>query len=74
MILKAAEKKAKEGGAKLLQCTIRKDNIKSIKLFSKNGYINVNKFYNPISGNYVFVYQKIISNDEAKGANKSLVI
>jgi len=62
-ILKLAEKKGKEDGAKLLQCTIRTSNENSIRLFSKNGYLIVNRFFYPNSGNWVYVLQKSISID-----------
>ena len=62
-ILSNAEKKAKDGGAKILQCTIRENNENSIKLFSRNEYSNVNKFFNTNSGNWVLVFQKTISKE-----------
>jgi N-acetylglutamate synthase-like GNAT family acetyltransferase len=62
-VLKLAEKKAKDEGAKILQCTIRANNENSIRLFSRNGYINVNRFYYPNSGYWVFLFQKSISTD-----------
>ncbi len=62
-ILKLAEKKGKDDGAKLLQCTIRTSNESSIRLFSRNGYLIVNRFFYPDSGNWVYVLQKSISTD-----------
>jgi len=62
-ILKLAEKKGKDEGAKILQCTIRTSNENSIRLFSRNGYLTVNRFYYPQSGNWVYVLQKSISID-----------
>lgn len=60
-ILALAEAKAEDGGAKILQCTIRTSNESSIRLFSRKEYSQVNKFYYPKSGNWVYVYQKVIS-------------
>ena len=60
-ILSNAEAKAIEGGAKILQCTIRTNNQKSIYLFSRFGYIQVNRFFYPRSGNWVYIYQKCVS-------------
>ena len=60
-ILKLSENKAIENNARLLQCTIRTNNVNSIRLFSTKGYKQVNMFHNLKSGNWVFIYQKIIS-------------
>jgi len=54
--------KAKNGGARIIQCTIREDNERSKGLFSKNGYKQVLTFYNPASRNNVEVWQKIVSS------------
>jgi N-acetylglutamate synthase-like GNAT family acetyltransferase len=62
-ILKLAEKKGKDDGVKLLQCTIRTSNENSIRLFSRNGYLIVNRFFYSNSGNWVYVLQKSISTD-----------
>lgn len=60
-ILNLAEKKAMISNAKILQCTIRMNNENSIRLFSRKGYNEVNKFYNPKSENWVIIYQKVVS-------------
>lgn len=60
-ILKLAEEKAMKGGARILQCTIRTSNERSIKLFSGKGYRRATSFFYPVTGNWVFVYQKCIS-------------
>jgi RimJ/RimL family protein N-acetyltransferase len=59
-ILALAEKKAIENNVKILQCTIRTNNINSIRLFSKKGYKEVNTFFYPKTGNWVYIYQKVI--------------
>ena len=60
-LIKKAEKKAKKGGALIIQCTIRENNESSQRLFSKNGYKHVSTFFNSASGNNVGVWQKILS-------------
>jgi N-acetylglutamate synthase-like GNAT family acetyltransferase len=59
-VLELAEEKAIKGGAKILQSTIRSGNEKSIRLFLRNGYQQVNTFYNNISGNWILVLQKSV--------------
>jgi hypothetical protein len=46
MIQRAEQQKAKDGAARLIQCTIRVGNIESDGAFRKQGYIAVNRFYN----------------------------
>lgn len=60
-ILKLAEKKAIEGGAKILQCTIRSNNEASLRLFLAKGYTKAASFFYPNSGNWVHVLQKSVS-------------
>lgn len=59
MIMKA-EQKAEEGGARIIQCTIREDNEPSKHIFHKTGYQQVSAFYNRRTGNNVGVWQKIL--------------
>ncbi len=59
-VLELAEEKAIKGGAKILQSTIRSGNEKSTRLFLRNGYRQVNTFYNNISGNWILVLQKSV--------------
>jgi len=56
-----AEEKAKNGGAKILQCTIRVDNEGSKHVFSICDFVQVGRFYNSNTGNDVEVWQKVIS-------------
>ena len=60
-ILKMAEKKAIDGGAKILQCTIRSNNESSLRLFFDKGYTKTTSFFYPNSGNWVHVLQKSVS-------------
>ena len=60
MILKA-EERAKNGGARIIQCTIRAGNAESERAFERNGYSRVSEFYYPNSGNNVGVWQKVVS-------------
>lgn len=61
LILKKAEKKALDGGAKILQCTVRSNNARSRGLFSSNGYLKTVSFFYSNSGNWVDVFQKSIA-------------
>lgn len=60
-LLIEAENRARENGARILQCTIREDNSASRKLFESNGFKHVNLFGNSASGNNVAVLQKVLS-------------
>jgi ribosomal protein S18 acetylase RimI-like enzyme len=60
-LLARAEAKAREAGARLLQCTIREGNQESCRLFDRNGFRLVGEFHNANSGNNVGIWQKIIS-------------
>lgn len=55
-----AEARARQLGARVIQCTIRKGNAGSEGLFRSVGYRRVSTFYNTGSGNYVAVWQKIL--------------
>lgn len=59
-LIKIAEDKAKNENSRIIQCTIRENNIKSLNFFSKNNYVIVNKFYNKKTNNNVLILQKII--------------
>lgn len=60
-ILRLAEKKAIDGGAIILQCTIRSNNEASMRLFSSKGYNKTVSFFYPKSKNWVNVFQKSLS-------------
>jgi len=62
-ILSLAEQKAKKDEAIIIQCTIRTNNEGSIRLFSRKGYIIVNRFFYPKSGNWVYILQKSVYTD-----------
>ena len=59
-LLCEAERVARANGARLLQCTIRQDNIASRKLFESYGYENTSTFFNRRSGNNIVVLQKVL--------------
>ncbi len=63
-VLKLAEIKAKNGNARILQSTIRSNNVSSIRLFENNNYKRVNDFYNKKTNNLVYVFQKVLSSQE----------
>lgn len=61
-LLCEAERVARANGARILQCTIRENNVASRSLFERFGFSNVNTFNNPNSGNNVGVFQKVLSS------------
>ena len=60
-ILKMAEEIAKNNTSRIIQCTIRSGNESSVRLFTRKGYTEVNKFFNSKSENWVNIYQKILT-------------
>ena len=60
-MIQKAEEKARNGKARIIQCTIRVGNAKSERAFERNGYRRVSEFYYPKNGNTVSVWQKVIS-------------
>jgi N-acetylglutamate synthase-like GNAT family acetyltransferase len=59
-LVNAAEAKARELGAGIMQCTIRVGNQESDGLFRKLGYIRTVVFPHERTGNDVAVYQKVL--------------
>ena len=59
-LLREAEDKAKELGARVVQCTIRVGNEASETLFKKYGFVATITFLNKQNGNKVTVYQKAL--------------
>lgn len=59
-LLKRAEERAVELGARITQCTIRTTNEPSIKFFTKHGYSSAASFYYPYTGNTVMVFQRAL--------------
>lgn len=64
-LLREAERIARASGARILQCTIREDNIASRSLFEGFGFSHVSTFNNPSSGNNVCIFQKVLSSDRS---------
>jgi len=62
-LLKAAEDRARQLGARIAQCTIRVGNTASEGLFKKYGYWPTATFRNEQTGNKVTVYQKILKTE-----------
>lgn len=60
-MIRKAEERAKKGGARIVQCTIRVGNRESERAFERNGYSRVTEFYYPNSGNNVAVWLKVVS-------------
>lgn len=59
-LLEDAEALGRARRARILQCTIRFDNVASKALFQSYGYIRVNAFLNEVSGKIVEVWQKAL--------------
>jgi len=55
-----AEAKARNLHARIVQCTIRTDNVPSTKLFQKLGYLSSVSFMNQHTHNSVAVYQRTL--------------
>lgn len=61
-LLCEVERLARTKNARILQCTIRADNVASRKLFEGFGFVNTCMFLNEGSGNNVGVFQKVLAN------------
>lgn len=57
-MIAAVEKRARENGQRLLQCTIREGNKASSDLFDKAGFVQGPTFFNPQTENNVTVWSK----------------
>jgi ribosomal protein S18 acetylase RimI-like enzyme len=60
-LLRLAEQHARKNGGRIIQCTIRKDNEESERIFAREGFERVSTFFYPKSENIVGVWQKVIS-------------
>jgi ribosomal protein S18 acetylase RimI-like enzyme len=58
LLLAKAEEKARSFRCKVAQCTIRENNIASVNLFLRNGYIKTCSFINPITNHMLSIFQK----------------
>lgn len=61
VVINKALKYTKNNGGRIVQCTIRDDNVKSKGLFTKCAFTQTSTFYYPKSGNNVGVWQKVVS-------------
>jgi ribosomal protein S18 acetylase RimI-like enzyme len=61
-LLCEAERAARASNARLLQCTIREDNVASRSLFEGFGFVHTSSFHNQFSGNNVGVFQKVLAS------------
>lgn len=59
-MIQKAEEKAKQGGARIVQCTIRVGNVESEGAFRNQGYVQTTCFYNCRTDKYIGVWQKVI--------------
>jgi RimJ/RimL family protein N-acetyltransferase len=60
-LIRQAEEKARWGGARIVQCTIRVGNEPSEQAFRRSGYREACCFFNAATNNYVAVWQKVLS-------------
>lgn len=60
-LLADMELDAKNNGARILQCTIRDDNVASKALFAAVGFACTATFHNSRTGNNITVWQKVLS-------------
>jgi len=65
-MIQKAEEKAKQGGARIMQCTIRVGNVESEGAFRKQGYVQTISFFNSRTGHYVGVWQKVICRNSSR--------
>jgi GNAT superfamily N-acetyltransferase len=61
-LIRCAEEKAKNGAARIVQCTIRVGNVGSEQAFRRSGYREACSFFNAATHNYVAVWQKVLSH------------
>ncbi len=71
-LLKEAEERARQLGARLTQCTIRVGNVESEGLFKKHGYVGTATFRNENSANDVTVYQKVLVPGSERAAARGV--
>lgn len=63
-LIHRAEEKAKNGRARIVQCTIRVGNEASEQTFRRSGYREACQFFNARTKNYVAVWQKVLCEGE----------
>lgn len=61
-VVKNLENIIREGGGMIAQCTIRKGNLASERLFVCRDFVKTVEFYYPLTGNIVGVFQKNLTN------------
>lgn len=59
-LIKEAEERARQANARILQCTIRDENVASLELFKHFDFQVVSAFHNRLSRNNVYVLQKVL--------------
>ncbi|TFF86089.1 MAG: GNAT family N-acetyltransferase [Promethearchaeota archaeon] len=60
-LLEMAEKDALDQNIRVLQATIRKNDLASINCFNRRGYKEVNCFFNKRTNRNILIFQKILS-------------
>lgn len=66
-LVERAEAIAEQNGSRIVQCTVRIGNARSLSRFTKLGYQESVTFHNSVSGNDVVVLQKILVPSSASG-------
>lgn len=61
LLIRRAEEKARNGNARIVQCTIRVGNEASERAFRRRGYRETCSFFNGRTHNYVAVWQKVLA-------------
>ncbi len=64
-LIRLAEKKAADEGARVIQCTIRVGNERSERVFRNSGYRDACCFFNAETNHYVGIWQKVLKNGTA---------
>ena len=60
-LLEKAEEEAYRKKIRVLQSTVRKNDLPSIKCFKKFGYKNINCFFNERTKNQIYIFQKVLN-------------
>jgi GNAT superfamily N-acetyltransferase len=63
-LIRRAEDTARDGNARIMQCTIRIGNEASEQTFRRRGYREGCSFFNSATGNYVTVWQKVLTTED----------
>lgn len=71
-LISEAQDRAIEGGARILQSTIRSGNTASQELFKSSGFELVSTFYNARSKNIIGVWQRVLSEAPSNNSDSPI--